>query len=542
MQDTKVVKTEIGMASNYKILILGGGTAGWMAANLFAKNCAGTMVNGRRIEINVVESAEIGIVGVGEGSTPQLKALFDHLEIAESDWMPKCNATYKNGISFKGWSGKKGFEEYFHPFPAKTDRDTAQAFVYNSYLRRHNIDVEVQPNKFFLPAYLAASKLGPKPDRNFPFAVSYGYHFDAYLVGEVLKENAIKLGVRHIQATIDDVIVDPTGNIQSLKSSDGQPHHADFFVDCSGFAGLLIGKALKVPFNSFAENLFNDSAVVMPTGDRVMPTGDRVMPTGDRVMPTGDSQQVASQTTAMAMNAGWVWNIPLTNRTGNGYVYSSGHIDSDAAETELRASLGLLDSEVQARHLKMRVGQRQQHWAGNCLAVGLSQGFIEPLEATALHLAQDTIQGFISLFNAGKLSDSDKTEFNQSISAKFEGIRDYIVCHYKVNSRADRVNEGQHYWRDCANNKTLSPSLQSLLNVWNAGEDISLEIERQGIGRYYPVISWHCLLSGYGVFPSTERLINDDSRSQRFNMAEVVEFNRCCALNFKPHHQQLSHL
>ncbi|MBL4673288.1 MAG: tryptophan 7-halogenase [Arenicella sp.] len=508
------------MASNYKILILGGGTAGWMAANLFAKNCANTVVNGRRIEISVVESPEIGIVGVGEGSTPQLKALFDHLEIAESDWMPKCNATYKNGISFKGWSGKKGFEEYFHPFPAKTDRDTAQAFVYNSYLRRHNIDVEVQPNKFFLPAYLAASKRGPKPDRNFPFAVSYGYHFDAYLVGEVLKANAIKLGVGHIQATIDDVIVSPTGDIQSLKSNDGQRHQADFFVDCSGFSGVLIGKALKVPFNSFAENLFNDSAVVMPTDV---------------------SKPVASQTTAVAMSAGWAWSIPLANRTGNGYVYSRGHIDSDAAETELRASLGLLDSELQARHLKMRVGQRQQHWSGNCLAVGLSQGFIEPLEATALHLAQDTIQGFISLFNAGKLSDLDKTEFNQSISSKFEGIRDYIVCHYKVNSRAGGLSEGHHYWRDCAENTNLSPSLQSLLSVWHAGEDISLEIERQGIGRHYPVISWHCLLSGYGVFPSTDRLIRDDSRSQRFNMAEVIEFNRSCALNFKSHHEQLSH-
>jgi len=518
--DNEVVNTEIDMASNYKILILGGGTAGWMAANLFAKNFADTMVNGRRIEINVVESPEVGIVGVGEGSTPQLKALFDHLEIAESEWMPKCNATYKNGISFRGWSGKKGFEDYFHPFPAKTDRDTAQAFVYNSYLRRHNIDVEVKPNKFFLPAYLAASKLGPKPDRNFPFAVSYGYHFDAYLVGEVLKENASKLGVGHIQATIDDVIVSPTGEIQSLTSRDGSHYQADFFVDCSGFAGLLIGKALKVPFNSFAENLFNDSAVVLPTSV---------------------SNQVASHTTAVAMNAGWAWNIPLTNRIGNGYVYSSAHIDSDTAETELRTSLGLLDSEVQARHLKMRVGQRQQHWSGNCLAVGLSQGFIEPLEATALHLAQDTIEGFIRLFNAGKLSESDRSEFNQSIGSKFEGIRDYIVCHYKVNSREDDPSKVHHYWRDCAANNNLSTSLRSLLKVWRAGDDISLEIERQGIGRYYPVISWHCLLSGYGVFPNTERLINDDSRSQRFNMDEVIEFNRSCALNFKPHNEQLRH-
>jgi len=487
-----------------------------MAANLIAKNLSGACSGSPQLDVCVLESPEIGIVGVGEGSTPQLKALFDHLDIAESDWMPKCNATYKNGISFKGWSEKPGFEEYFHPFPAKTDRDTAQAFVYNSYLRRQNVDVDVHPNKYFLPAYLAASKLGPKPDDNFPFPVSYGYHFDAYLVGEVLKENALILGVSHIRATVEQVKLTANGDIKSLLTVDGNEHAADFFIDCSGFASLLIGETLNVAFNDFSENLFNDSAVVMPT-------------------PV--EGEIASQTTATAMSSGWAWEIPLTNRAGNGYVYSERHLSSDAAETELRTKLGLMDSDVQARHLKMRVGQRQQHWFRNCLAVGLSQGFIEPLEATALHLAQDTIQSFTDYFAAGKTSESDKKDFNRSISARFEGIRDYIVCHYKVNSRTD-----SDYWRECAENTNLSSSLASLLDAWNAGDDISVEIERQGIGRYYPVISWHCLLSGYGVFANTDKSAVNDSRSQRFSMASVLEFNRRCALNFEPHSQQLQRL
>lgn len=504
------------MSGVQKILILGGGTAGWMAANLIAKNLNHASRTGPQVEVCVLESPEIGVVGVGEGSTPQLKALFDQLGIAESDWMPKCNATYKNGIRFKGWSEKPGFDEYFHPFPAKTDRDTAQAFVYNNYLRRQNIDVEVHPNKFFLPAFLAASNLGPKPDDNFPFPVSYGYHFDAYLVGEVLKENALKLGVQHLQATVDQVSLTPNGDIRSLSTTEGDEVAADFFIDCSGFASVLIGKTLNVAFSDFSANLFNDSAVVIPTET---------------------NGEIASQTTATAMAAGWAWSIPLTNRTGNGYVYSARHLDSDAAETELRTTLGLLESEVHARHLKMRVGQRQQHWFRNCLAVGLSQGFIEPLEATALHLAQDTIQSFTDYFAASKTSEVDKHNFNNAISARFEGIRDYIVCHYKVNSRTDSA-----YWRECAENTNLSPSLASILDVWNAGEDLTVEIERQGIGRYYPVISWHCLLSGYGVFANTETLTENDSRSQRFSIANVLEFNRRCALNFQPHSQQLQRL
>ena len=496
------------MSKPFSIIVLGGGTAGWMAANLMAKRW-----RSRNVEITVIESPQIGIVGVGEGSTPQLKAFFDQMGVAESQWMPECNATYKTGITFKAWSAIPGFEEYFHPFPARTDRDTAQAFVYNCFLRRDYADVDVSPDTYFLPAYLAAQKLGPIAADNFPFPVTYGYHVDAHLVGKFLCRLAEGLGVKQVQEKIVDVRRDERGDIAALIADNEVEYHADFFIDASGFNSVLLQKSLQVEFVSFKDNLYNDRAVVLPT-------------------PNDDS--VNSQTIATAMSCGWRWDIPLTERTGNGYVYSSDYCNADAAEEELRRSLGMLDSEVTARHLKMRVGQVKQHWKNNCLAVGLSQGFIEPLEATALHLVQETVQRFIQLFEKGDFQSTHQREFNQIIGARFDGIRDYIVCHYKVNSRDD-----SDYWVANRENLNLSDSLQSVLEVWQSGEDLAIEIERQGIADYYSTLSWHCLLAGYGIFPHDRPLIGDDQRAVRFDVDGVRDFNRRCALNFAPHTTQL---
>ena len=164
-----------------KVVILGGGTAGWMAANMLAKRWAN-----RGIDIALLESTDIGIVGVGEGSTPQLKSFFDYMGIAEQEWMPACNATYKTGIRFCNWSTKKGFENYFHPFPTQPDDYSAPAFFYNAFVRRRGADVYAHPDKFFLATYLASHHLGPHPDHRFPFQVGYGYHFDSSLVGQFL--------------------------------------------------------------------------------------------------------------------------------------------------------------------------------------------------------------------------------------------------------------------------------------------------------------------------------------------------------------------
>ncbi len=491
----------------FRILIVGGGAAGWMAASLMARRWAGSAV-----EIAVLESPEIGIIGVGEGSTPQLKAFFRTLGIAERDWMPLCNATYKNGISFHGWSDALGCASYFHPFPSPIDAHTAPAFNYHTHLRRRGVDVAATPDRFFLSAKLAQRRLAPIASRNFPFEIAYGYHFDAHLVGQLLRDHAVSRSVTHHQGKVGGVTHGANGAISDLRLDDGRVMTADFFVDATGFRGLLLQEALGVPFKSFKENLFNDSAVVMPT--------------------PADAGGVNAETRSIAMKCGWRWDIPLTSRSGNGYVYASDFCTPEQAEQELRSALGLLDSDVAARHLKMKVGRIEKHWAKNCLAVGLSQGFIEPLEATALHLVQATVETFMEEFENGDFTNAREIAFNAAINARFEGVRDYIVCHYRMNRRSDT-----QYWRANAANDVLSDSLRSIFSCWFSGGDLREEVRRQKIEQYYADMSWQCMLGGYGHFPAALRPAKP--AEQRFDMNVIDDFVERCALNFRAHRDAL---
>lgn len=494
--------TSHNSSAEHSILILGGGTAGWMAANLMARRW-----QNRNVSITLMEAPDIGIIGVGEGSTPQLKKFFDYIGVEESEWMPACNATFKNGISFHNWSTKPGYEHYFHPFPTQLDERTLQAFIFNTHARRNGIDVDAHPDRFFISSHLSERHLGPKPAENFPFDLSYGYHFDASLVGKFLRGVATSRGVTHVESRVEDVALDAAGNIDKLLLSDGSSISADPFIDCSGFAQVLIGKALGVPFDSFGDNLFNDSAVVAPTPSQA---------------------PLQSQTVSTAMKNGWTWYIPLTKRIGNGYVYSSSFCSPDEAETEFRQHLGIEDSDTEVRHLKMRVGQTSQHWHKNCLAVGLSQGFIEPLEATALHIVQHTVQRFIELYEQAGFSDKHRQAFNDDISGRFNGIRDYIVAHYYVNSRTDT-----DYWRANTANTNISDSLRSIMECWVEGRDLGDELQRQNITQYYSTISWHCLLAGYGVFPPADTLTQGNAHARQVDMDEIAEFIRRCGLNFE---------
>lgn len=493
-----------------RILVLGGGTAGWMAASLMHRRWAA-----RGFEITVMESADIGIVGVGEGSTPQLKAFFDTIGLAESEWMPRCNATYKAGIEFHGWSTRPGAAHYFHPFPNEIDERTAPAFFFNSTVRRRGADVEGHPDRFFLATRLAQRKLAPLPAHHFPFRSWYGYHFDATLIGRCLRETMTSRGVRHLEGTVARVEQSGSGDILALHTEDGRRIEADFFVDSTGFRALLMNGTLGVPFRHYRDNLFNDSAVVVPTAH-----------SADGIRP---------QTTASALRCGWVWRIPLKNRVGNGYVYSSRYLDKAAAEAELRAHLKLPEDHPPLRHLSMRVGRSEQHWARNCLAVGLSQGFIEPLEATALHVVQETVEQFIAAFESGGWTLQNQATYNDTINRRFEGIRDYIVCHYKIAARED-----SEYWRDCAKIDALSDSLRAILSTWYRGEDLSAEVQRQQIDRYYAPASWHCILAGYGMYPEPEKLIAASPKAARYDMALIDDFIARCALNFREHEEVLA--
>ena len=501
----------VDLATGKTIVILGGGTAGWMAANLLRKKWQHL-----GFSITVVESPDIGIIGVGEGSTPLLKDFFDSLGISESEWMPKCNATYKNGISFNNWSTVSGYEDYFHPFPCSLDFATFGLLYKYSGLRRKGLDVLAHPNRFSLMASLTEKKLAPIPSKNFPFHFQYGYHFDSVLIGKFLREKAKADGVIHIEATVENVEQNSSGDIKSLKLNNDQVLSGDFFVDCSGFSSLLLQKTLNVPFLNFSENLFNDSAIAIPTEIE---------------------SEIPSETVSTALKNGWAWKIPLTNRFGNGYVYSSEYCSADQAETELRSHLGILESDVEARHLKMKVGRTQESWRNNCVAVGLSQGFIEPLEATALQFVYSTIDEFSKALEEGNFTNQYRQEFNSRMNVNFEGIRDYIVLHYKTNSRTD-----SQYWIDNRENQKLSGNLKEMLNCWYAIEDMEATLKRLSIENYYSQRSWTCLLAGVGIFPKEENLTAADTENSQAAEADlefVDNFIAGCSLNFEAHEKCL---
>lgn len=490
------------------IVIVGGGTAGWMTACLMADKWLPDQAR-----ITLVESENIGIIGVGEGSTPYLKTFFDHLKIEESEWMPACNATYKAGITFDGWSTKPGCESYFHPFQTDLDSRSMPMFESNCLLRRQGVPVETRPDRLFLNAVLAQKKLAPKPAESFPFYITYGYHFESAKLGEFLMERSVDMGVERITADVVMINQGENGDIESVETACGKTIEGDCFVDCSGFRGLLIQQKLDSRFISFGENLFNDTAVAMPT-------------------PIDD--ELPCQTVSTALKHGWAWKIPLRNRFGNGYVYSSAYCSHDEAETELRQHLGLLDSDVEARKVPMKVGRLAENWKNNCVAVGLSQGFIEPLEATGLQFIQSTILEFISAYEKGGFTDANQARFNERIATNFERIRDYIVLHYNTNSREDTP-----YWKDNHSNPKVSDSLQNMINCWMKLGDVSEELKKQGIEQYYQSISWHSLFAGMGIFPPATVTNDEVVGKQADALKKLRVFLDKCSLNFEPHRAYL---
>src|ERR1700675_784479 len=494
-----------------RIVVVGGGSAGWMTALILARSLVELGV-----EITVVESPTVGIIGVGEGSTPWLRGFFDSLGIEEAEWMPACHATYKCGITFDGWSTKPGFESYFHPFASMLDNLTMNQFVHNADARVNGADVCAHPDRFFIATRLSRRNLAPKPAEHFPFDIWHGYHFDAVLLGQFLHKKALQRGVRYQTAHVTHANLDAGGDIASVGTQEGQEIAADIFVDCTGFAGLLINQALKTPFVSFAENLFNDAAVAMPT-------------------PIGEA--VPSETVSTAMKHGWAWRIPLTHRFGNGYVYSTQFCTPDEAERELREHLGLLESDTPARHLKMKIGRVTKHWNKNCLAVGLSQGFIEPLEATALLFIQQTAASFVDFLEQGDLSEAAHDRFNAQVNEPSEGTPDYMRTTYKTTSRSDT-----EYWRANAANLNLSEPLRQLLSLWMSGRGIAPAVRKQTLGRGYPVFSWYSIMAGMGIFPDPQDLHPPTAQEITYGVAEIDNLLERSAANYRDHREVLSNI
>ncbi|KGJ90437.1 tryptophan halogenase family protein [Colwellia psychrerythraea] len=501
-----------------KIIILGGGSAGWMTASLLDKAWAD-----KGTEILLIESDLINKIGVGEGSTPSLRLFFNHLGISEQEWMPECNATYKCGISFPGWTNRDDpayadFPAYIHPFYSKADWKTGNAFMHNARLRRDGIDVPAHPDDYWLQSYLAKHFKGPIASQKLRDEMDYGYHFDSALVGDFLKKRLLNKGLSHLVDTVNDVILNDKGEISSVVTKDNGAHTADIFIDCTGFAARLIRGALKVDFIDYSDCLFNDRAIAIQS-------------------PIDCTQDIPSQTTSTALSSGWAWRIPLINRYGNGYVYSSKYLSDGEAEKELRDHIGPSCKNQDARVIKMRLGRLSQHWYKNVLAVGLSQGFIEPLEATALMLIQHTVESFIGDYQDMFAKKRDlcvqQDIYNSQLNKVFESIKDYIVAHYRLNSRTD-----SQYWRDNRENKNNSARLNALLSAWHTqGADFEAELHNHNAELTYFAPSWYCLFAGKGHFPAS--LNKPSANTKVAPTAEIIKYCQHVSQQFYNHNEQL---
>lgn len=458
------------MSTLKEIVIVGGGTAGWMTAiSLLDKwSSSGT-------KVTLIESPDIGTIGVGEGSTPALKTFFTELGILESEWMPACNATYKVGISFPNWSKETGHTDYFHPFFSEYDVGPGESFFTRCGHKRRGISLTAHPDNHFVAPQLFKQDKGPVAHE--PTQIDYAYHFDSARLALFLKEKSLALGLTYIQGKVTNVSLTASGDIKTIELDGAENIKADFFVDCSGFSSLLIGKALNSKFISYKNSLFNDSAVTIPTD--------------------ADDERIPSATVSEALSSGWCWKIPLTNRIGYGYVYSSKYLSDQDAEKELRKHIGKSSEGKPAKHLKMRVGRREEHLKNNCVAIGLSQGFIEPLEATALMLVQYSIYKFIRYVET---SDSDLVTYNKALNQMFDGVRDYIVTHYKLNDRTD-----SQYWVDCREQAAISPTLESIITAWDSEQDFDAALSKLSSSLMYKRASWYAIFAGMGRFPNGKK-------------------------------------
>jgi tryptophan 7-halogenase len=401
--------------SKVRVIVVGGGTAGWMTAAALVRLLPA------RASVHLVESEAIGIVGVGEATLPHIRGFNERLGIDEADFMAATRATFKLGIEFRNW-GREG-DSYIHPFG--TFGSGKGAVEFHHYWNRLREEAEAVPpiGDYSMAVTMASMNrfARPDPDPNkIESTFNYAYQFDATLFAPYLRRIAEGLGARRTEGRIVDLELDgESGDVAAVILQSGERIEGDLFVDCSGFVSLIIGKALGEPFDDWSKWLPCDRAVAMPCRTQTALT---------------------PYTSAIAMPAGWRWRIPLQHRTGNGYVYSSGFTSDDEARSGL---VEAVEGEpiAEPRILKFKAGRRTRSWVRNCIAVGLSSGFLEPLESTSIYLIQAAITGLIELFPERRISPLDRDEFNRLIDMEYDRIRDFLILHYHATERS-----GTEFW------------------------------------------------------------------------------------------------
>lgn len=450
-----------------KIVIVGGGTAGWMAAAPLARLLCGDAR--RRCEVVLVESPDIGTIGVGEATLPPIRAYNETLGIDGADFIRQTKASFKLGIEFKDW-GRLG-HRFFHGFgdfgPAIANRSSwaywlrlQRAGGMPSYEEWSTATVMARGNRFQLPQ-------GEQPSA--ANAYSYAFHFDAGLYAAYLRDYAMARGAQRIEGTIVDVELRPEdGFVAAVTLRDGRRIDGDLFIDCSGFRGLLIGGVMNSAFEDWSHWLPVNSAQAVPCA---------------RVEP------LTPYTVSAAKAAGWTWRIPLQHRTGNGHVYCNAYTTDDEATRVLLQGLDgpALDPP---RQLRFTTGRRREAWVKNVVAIGLSSGFLEPLESTSIQLIMDGVGRLIELLPKRDCQPSLAAEFNRRMARQYESIRDFIILHYKLTQRDDSA-----FWRYCAA-MPIPDSLQHQIELFRTSGRVAILDPDSFLEP-----SWVSIFLGHGLLP-----------------------------------------
>lgn len=457
-----------------KVVIAGGGTAGWMAAATIAATI------GKRLNITLVESDDIATVGVGEATVPSLLTIHQLLKIHEADFLKAVNGTYKLGIMFENWTQLN--HKYFHSF-GKSGMSCWAAGFHHFWLRAQEQKMAKGFSEYSLET-LAAEKgrFAHTKDQS----LNYAYHLDSAKYGQFLRGIAEKHGVQRIEGKIDKVnLHKQSGHIESLLLASGQVVEGDLFIDCTGFRSLLLGEALKVGYNDWSDMLPANAAYAVQTESH---------------------RPAVPYTRSIAIDAGWRWQIPLQHRVGNGVVFST---QFKSEESALQDLLKGIDSKpiTDPRLIRFTTGQRKEFWHKNCVSVGLSSGFIEPLESTSIHLIQQAIVWLISLFPTDGIDQNLVNRFNQQMSTETETIRDFIVLHYHLQQRDDH-----EFWRYLRNMK-VSDRLQQILDLFHNNGTI---IEEQD--DLFAENSWVQVMMGQGLRPKQYHPIVDMMSDRDLNM------------------------
>jgi tryptophan halogenase len=445
------------------ILIVGGGTAGWMSAALLSQ----FKENGYHILL--VESEEIGTVGVGEATIPQIHLFNTALGIGEAEFLRETQGTIKLGIEFRDWL--KPGHRYMHAFGA-VGHDIGIVPFQHYWQRARQLGCAKTLDHYSLNEMTArAGKFqsgSPRTSDKLP-DLPYAYHFDAGLYAQFLRKLAEKRGVERIEGKVSNVTLkSDNGHVESVTLEDGRKIAADHFIDCSGFRGLLIEGALETGYDDWSEWLPCNRAVAVPCSN------------GPEQLP---------YTRSTARDAGWQWRIPLQHRIGNGYVYCSNFISDDEAAQTLLANL---DGEAQAepRRLIFTTGKRRKFWNRNVIALGLASGFMEPLESTSIHLVQSGLSRLLKMMPRKQVSPADAAEFNRQSNFEFERIRDFLILHYRATERDDTP-----FWRHCAQME-IPATLAAKIEQFGARGHIFREHE-----ELFTEVGWLQVLVGQGIIP-----------------------------------------